>query len=70
MVIGSGSMVVPSDVGFCSTAVVVESKSSKPMVVESVTIGVVVSAGGVVVAVKMVVVRIVTVCVNELIYNS
>ena len=61
--IGGGSMIVPSDVGFCSISVVVESRSSKPVVVEPVAIGVVVSAGGVVVAAKVVVVGIVTVCV-------
>ena len=65
--IGGGSMVVPLDVGFCSISVVVESRSSKPVVVEPVAIGVVVSAGGVVVAAKVVVVGIVTVWCNELI---
>ena len=64
---GGGSMVVPSDVGFCSLSTVVESRSSKLVVVESVAIGVVVSPGGVVVVAKMVVVGIVTVCVNEII---
>ena len=44
--------------------------SAGGVIIESVAIGMVVSAGGVVVAAKMVVVTIVTVCVNELIYNS
>ena len=51
---GDETVIVPLDVGFCSTSIVAESGSSKLVVVELVAIGVIVSAGGVVAAEKVV----------------